>query len=118
MKKLPMKAQSITEYVIFISLIIAVFTAMQIYVQRSIQGKIKVSADVLGLQKDYEQTDWRKGAMAQDATTTTASLDQEKVTTILTPNSAQDDEDLYIYKDPHKTQSLGHSRSEGITEGF
>ena len=42
------KAQSLIEYSVFICVIAAALVAMQVYIKRSIQGRVKSSADELG----------------------------------------------------------------------
>jgi len=45
-------AQSILEYCLFISIIVAVFGAMSLYAKRGIQATLKVQGDVMGYQMD------------------------------------------------------------------
>lgn len=44
--------QSITEFITLITIVIAVFVAMQIYIKRGIQGRWKAAIDDLGEQYD------------------------------------------------------------------
>lgn len=46
------KAQSISEYLVLVTLIAAALTAMQIYFRRSIQAVVKIAADEIGGQKE------------------------------------------------------------------
>ena len=50
------KSQSILEYAVILSVIIAVIIAMQVYVKRAVQGRMKESADQVGDQFTAEQT--------------------------------------------------------------
>lgn len=59
------KAQVILEYGLVLSLVLAVFVAMQAYVKRAIQAQIKVSCDELDIgiekQAESEEFDLKKG---------------------------------------------------------
>ncbi|MFH1655894.1 MAG: hypothetical protein ABH954_04730 [Candidatus Omnitrophota bacterium] len=46
------KAQSLTEYTVVLSLVVAVFIGMQVYTKRAIQSVVKYSVDQIALQKD------------------------------------------------------------------
>ncbi len=48
MLKRKKKAQSILEYAILMGIIIAVIIAIQVYVKRAVQGRLKSSADAIG----------------------------------------------------------------------
>lgn len=64
------KAQSITEYVIVLGVVIVALMVMQIYMQRGIQGVVKTVADEVGDQKQAEEVDPIKGAIKRDANIT------------------------------------------------
>lgn len=50
------KAQSTLEYAVIISLVVASLLAMQIYVKRGMQGKLRESTDQIGEQYSPRQT--------------------------------------------------------------
>lgn len=54
------RAQSIVEYSIILSIVVAALIAMQVYMKRGIQAGIKFAADELGPQ-EAEKTDIEKG---------------------------------------------------------
>ena len=47
------KGQSITEYSVLASIVILAFLVMQIYMKRSVQGKLKASSDEIGQQFSF-----------------------------------------------------------------
>ncbi|MDP2940618.1 MAG: hypothetical protein Q8O13_11215 [Candidatus Omnitrophota bacterium] len=49
-----LRAQSLTEYVIVLGLVVVALTTMQVYMRRGIQAVVKVSADELGFQQNSE----------------------------------------------------------------
>jgi hypothetical protein len=55
------KAQSISEYVVFIGIVTIALLGMQVYMKRGIQAVIKTSADEVGNQQDAEEIDPNKG---------------------------------------------------------
>lgn len=50
------KAQSTLEYAVLISIVVAAFLAMQIYMKRGVQGKLRSAADQIGDQFDAHKT--------------------------------------------------------------
>lgn len=50
------KGQSILEYAMLLAVIVAVIVAIQIYVKRSVEGKLKASADQMGEQFTTNET--------------------------------------------------------------
>ncbi len=50
------KGQSILEYAMLLAVIVAVIVAIQIYVKRSVEGKLKTSADQIGEQFTTAET--------------------------------------------------------------
>ncbi len=50
------KGQSILEYAMLLAVVVAVIVAIQIYVKRSVEGKLKTSADQIGEQFTTGQT--------------------------------------------------------------
>lgn len=67
------KAQSTLEYGVVIAVVVAALVAMQAYVKRGLQGKIKESADQIGEQFSPEHT-------SGTITTSTTSESTENVT--------------------------------------
>lgn len=55
------KGQITFEYAIIIGLIAVGLTMMQVYLRRGIQAGIKIAADEIGLQEDFEELDIKKG---------------------------------------------------------
>lgn len=54
------KAQNIAEYAVIIGVVASAMIGMQTYLQRSIQGIIKLSADELGVQYEGLERDLKK----------------------------------------------------------
>ena len=50
------KAQSVLEYTVFVTVVLAALLAMRIYLQRSMQGKLRDSADKIGEQFSANNT--------------------------------------------------------------
>lgn len=50
------KAQSTLEYAVLIAIVVAAFLAMQIYMKRGVQGKLRSAADQIGDQFDAHKT--------------------------------------------------------------
>jgi Flp pilus assembly pilin Flp len=50
LRKISKRAQTTAEYAILIALVVAAVTAMQIYVKRGLQGKVKDVVDDMGAQ--------------------------------------------------------------------
>lgn len=82
MFKLTRKGQSTAEYAIVIGLVIAAIVAMQIYVKRALQGKVKDAVDykepgdtITGTSKQYEPY-YSESAM----TSSRVASEQAKVT--------------------------------------
>ena len=74
--------QGITEYAILASLVILGILAVQIYMKRSVQGKLKSSSDDIGEQfsirgHSYDLTSHSVGARTDVVADTTASLGRE-----------------------------------------
>lgn len=67
-KKL-LKAQSLSEYAMLITLIALVFTVMQIFTKRAIQGVVKYSTEQIGFQRDAaDEQDILKGHLIASKT--------------------------------------------------
>jgi Flp pilus assembly pilin Flp len=67
------KGQSTLEYAIIIAVVVAALLAMQIYVKRGVQGKLRSSTDEIGEQ-------YSPGLTTGSYTTTTGSTSTEIVT--------------------------------------
>ena len=133
------KAQSISEYVIFLGLIVATFVGFQIFVQRTLQGHLKISADVLGEQEErdragnpngksnWEQSDWRKGAAEYKSTVTNSTIVPEEEVKKVTcegrkclPSDTKGG-DLVIERNiaqSQETLSQGEYTGKGMSEGY
>jgi hypothetical protein len=77
-KKKNSPGQSVSEYIILISIVVAVFTGMQVYLQRGIQGLVKDAADEIGEQgkgvAEYDRDiDWIWRANATTNTTSSGA---------------------------------------------
>lgn len=68
------KGQITFEYAIIIGLIAAALTMMQVYLRRGIQAGIKIAADEIGLQEDFENLDIKKGYL-DNSTVEQATVD-------------------------------------------
>jgi len=55
-RKLANKSQSIIEYIVVITLLVAVFIAIGAYYKRGLQGRLRQSADVMGSGEQYTAT--------------------------------------------------------------
>ena len=55
------KAQTIIEYAVFVTFLVAAVIAMQVYFKRGLQGSIRQAADEVGSQYDPDNTitDWQ-----------------------------------------------------------
>ncbi len=80
-----LKAQSILEYSVLVGCIVAAFVAMQIYVKRGVEGRLKQTADDIGEQYAPENT-------TTDITTNlTSTQNQEtKIVPLTYPSDYQD----------------------------
>ncbi len=72
-KRKKQRAQTILEYTIVIGLIVVIMIAMGPYLQRTIQGSIRLTADQIGFQENADQ-DFSVGYLERSfATTRTVS---------------------------------------------
>ena len=71
MRYLKPKAQSTLEYVILLGVVVAALIAMNVYIKRSTEGKLRESTDQIGEQYDAGNTD-------SSYVTTTYSQQNEK----------------------------------------
>jgi len=95
MKKIPsIKAQSTLEYVIVIVCLVAALIAMQIYIKRSMQGRLKDTADSLGTQYDPQNTTsditLSQNSNVDTVVTTTEDGDKTRTVTTVTINTQED----------------------------
>jgi hypothetical protein len=68
------RAQTISEYVILITLVVASVVSMFVYVKRGTQGLIGAAADQIGSQYNAEQDFSGKGGYISNSDTTTAMV--------------------------------------------
>jgi Flp pilus assembly pilin Flp len=54
MKKYRLKGQSLLEYAFLVAIVAAAFIGMQHYIKRSVQGRVKQGADIIGEPYDSE----------------------------------------------------------------
>jgi len=73
------RGQNLIEYAVLLTIVVAVFTGMQIYLKRGLQGTIKLSTDEFGTQKlpeeeekEYGDLQPLKGRLLSSDTTTVA----------------------------------------------
>lgn len=85
MKLQKSQGQSLYEYAILLAIVVAVFTGMQVYLKRGIQGVIKVSTDEFGTQKLSEEEEIQygdrnplKGWLLDSTSTTTTDATTHK----------------------------------------
>lgn len=86
------RAQSTLEYALIIAVVVGGLIAMQVYVKRGLQGKLKDSADQIGEQYSPGYT---TGTVTVDTTTTTSESLASGVTSTnssTTQNKATDDQ--------------------------
>ena len=82
LRKLGKRAQTTAEYAILIALVVAAVTAMQIYVKRGMQGKIKDVVDGMGAGMGYAgpvTSQYEPTMLTSTANTTQNSNDNENV---------------------------------------
>jgi len=72
-----MKAQSLGEYVLVVSMIIAFMAVMFPMVKRGTQSIIKVSADQIGIQKNADQTFTPDSGWLDSSNTITHSISEK-----------------------------------------
>lgn len=75
------KAQSTLEYAVLIAVIVAVLLAMQIYMKRASEGKLKESADRIGDQFEIGKTE------SVETTTTSGTTTQVVSSGVTTSNT-------------------------------
>lgn len=85
LRKLGKRAQTTAEYAILIALVVAAVTAMQIYVKRGLQGKVKDVVDGMGTKmQGLAATDTKQYEpyyLSANSTTNQTSNDNENVAT-------------------------------------
>jgi hypothetical protein len=82
------KATSIIEYSVFIALFVAALTAMQIYVKRAMQGRIRGVAQNIGGGDLFspELSRYRQVTSSSSVTEETTTPDGKSVSTLLEPS--------------------------------
>ncbi len=96
------KAQSTLEYAIVIVVMVAALISMQIYLKRAVQGRIRQTADDLGLQYD------------PNATTGTIEITSDSLIQINTTTEEVDNKSVTTSKTNIIYQTDGRSGSENI----
>lgn len=90
----PKKAQSTYEYAILVTCLIAALVAMQVYIKRSIQGRLRATADSVGEQYAPENTTSDITlSFSSDYTTTVRTTEQAGVTTTTTDANSSETQD-------------------------
>ena len=91
------RAQTMLEYLALLSIVVAVLLAMGVYIQRGIQGMIKITADQLGNQQDADQDITDDGYLVNAVSISRSQMDKTTRERIGTVN--------YIYSDELETES-------------
>lgn len=96
------KAQTTAEYAVLLGLVIAAVVAMQVYVKRGFQGKIKEETDKLGAQyePEYLGTDFTSN---RDTAETETTIEGGGVTRTVTKDTSTRTGEQ-IYKAPETTE--------------
>jgi len=98
-----LKAQSLSEYAMILSLIAIIFSAMHLFTKRAIQGVVKYSADQIAFQSDAaEEQDPLKGHLISVRTPIV------KEVAVLAPNPADD----YTYRVKEDDTSIEYQYNE------
>ena len=88
------RAQTTLEYAVIIAVIVAALLTMQVYIKRSLQGKLRSAADEIGQQYDPKNTTGNFTIeLSSDMTTQVESEEEEgkrKTTTTVTTNSQEE----------------------------
>ncbi len=79
--RLRKKAQSTLEYALIIAVIVAALLAIQIYMKRGVQGKLRESSDQIGEQFDAGKTSVYSHKNRPVTGTTIQKVDKGKTTT-------------------------------------
>lgn len=83
------KAQSTLEYAVIIAVVVAALIAMQAYLKRGLQGKIKQSSDDIGEQFSPGQTTANTSITSNVSSTEKVTVADEKPTTATTSTQSQ-----------------------------
>ncbi len=75
------KGQSVLEYAMIVAVVVAGLIAMQIYMKRGIQGKLRSSTDDIGAQFDAGNTNITSNRSRNGTTVETVSLGVTNVST-------------------------------------
>jgi uncharacterized protein (UPF0333 family) len=79
------KGQSTLEYAIIIAVVVAALLAMQIYMKRGVQGKMKQSTDDIGAQFEANATSNQVDFETTADTTNVQTIQNQVTTTTLQP---------------------------------
>ena len=99
------KAQAVSEYILVLSLVMAALIAMQVYMRRGIQGKIKDLSDVFiapqeehqdSINKAIPMLDFDKGIRSQS--TAESSYSQEEDALSITTTNTSKSKTISRYK--------------------
>ena len=72
------KAQSTTEYAVLFAIVAAAVVGMQVYMKRSVQGRMRQSADSIGSQYEPGNTTSTITLNVSNTTTTTTTLQKDQ----------------------------------------
>ena len=86
------KAQSTLEYGVVIAVVVAALVAMQAYVKRGLQGKIKESTDQIGEQYSPEHASGTVATTVTTETTENVTIDSQGRPVTLTNSSQNQDQ--------------------------
>jgi uncharacterized protein (UPF0333 family) len=79
MLRLNKRGQSALEYAVLLAVIVAALVAMQVYVKRAGEGRLKESADDLGSQYEPGKTDVAEGTLTNATVQETTGTDGQTV---------------------------------------
>ncbi|MDD4907725.1 MAG: hypothetical protein PHJ00_01525 [Candidatus Omnitrophica bacterium] len=97
--KLNKRGQSTLEYALLIGIIVAALIAMQVYMKRGVQGKLRDSTDQIG---DQYSPGYTTGTVTTNTQSTTHEVLQNKVTT----------SDMVKSQDQNSNESVASSDQE------
>lgn len=81
------KCQSTLEYAVILAVVVAALVAMQMYMKRAAQGKIRQSADQIGRQFSADGTSYTRNSVRTGGVTTEASINGQSSYTVNTPST-------------------------------
>ena len=71
------RGQTTTEMAVLIMVIIFAFVAMQVYLKRGLQGRLRSNIDSIGEQYDYDKTTSEYNMIRESDVTTTSMVSEE-----------------------------------------